>query len=179
MKHQQLELFSARAALALLAALALGACSTFAPVANAVPEPAAVSSDQSITGPDVPGGSAEDFIVNVGRRTYFAPGSAELDDTAKATLDKQLQWLEAYTKYKVKIEGFADDPGSPDANKALGMRRANAVLAYFASKGLPANRMRTKSFGNAEDRQVRKCDDIGCKAQNRRVVTVLETENGA
>lgn len=171
--------FMTGSGLALFAGLALGACSTLSPVANAVPEPAAVSPDQSITGPDTPGGSNEDFIVNVGRRTYFAPGSAELDDTAKATLDKQLQWLEAYKKYKVKIEGFADDPGSPDANKALGMRRANAVMAYFASKGLPANRMRAKTFGNAEDRQVRKCDDIGCKAQNRRVVTVLETENGA
>ncbi len=27
-------------------------------------------------------GSEEDFIMNVGRRTYFAKGSATLDDTA-------------------------------------------------------------------------------------------------
>ena len=164
-------------ALALLALVALGGCSSLPLVATAAP--AAVSADQLITGPDVPGGSAEDFIVNVGRRTFFAPGSADLDDTAKATLDKQLQWLATYPKYKVKIEGFADDPGSSDANKALGLRRAHAVMAYFASKGLSASRMRTKSFGNAEDRQVRKCDDVGCKAQNRRVVTVLDTETGA
>ena len=165
-------------ALALLATQALGGCSSVLPSATA-PEAAAVSPDQAITGPDVPGGSAEDFIVNVGRRTFFAPGSAELDDTAKATLDKQLQWLATYAKYKVKIEGFADDPGSPDANKALGLRRAHAVMAYFAGKGLAANRMRAKTFGNAEERQVRKCDDVGCKAQNRRVVTVLDTETGA
>ena len=166
-------------ALALLASLALIGCSNLPPVGATAPEAAAVGADQQITGPDVPGGSAEDFIVNVGRRTFFAPGSADLDDTAKATLDKQLQWLATYTRYKVKIEGFADDPGSSDANKALGLRRAHAVMAYFASKGLSAGRMRAKTFGNAEERQVRKCDDVGCKAQNRRVVTVLDTETGA
>ena len=179
MLHQQQYSPSIKGALALLAALALGACSSLGPVANVAPPTVAASGDQSITGPDVPGGSAEDFIVNVGRRTYFAPGSAELDDTAKATLDKQMQWLGTYTKYKVKIEGFADDPGSPDANKALGLRRANAVMAYFASKGLPQGRMRIKSFGNSAERLVRNCDDIGCKAQNRRTVTVLDIENGA
>ena len=168
-----------RGTLALLAALALGACSTVAPIAILAPEAASIPTDQAITGPDVPGGSNEDFIVNVGRRTYFAPGSADLDDTAKATLDKQLQWLTTYTKYKVKIEGFSDDPGSPDANKTLGMKRATNVMAYFGSKGLAAGRMRAKTFGNSEERQVRKCDDVGCKAQNRRVVTVLDTENGA
>ena len=170
--------------LALLAALALGGCSMSDPAAQgAAPAIAAVgagvTNDVAITGPDVPGGSNEDFIVNVGRRTYFGAGSAELDDTARLTLDKQLDWLDKYTRYKVKIEGFADDPGSPEANRALGMRRANAVLAYFASKGLPANRMRAKTFGNDKARLVRSCDDIGCKAQNRRTVTVLDTENGA
>lgn len=165
--------------LAILALLALAGCSSIAPVANLEPQAAAVASDQPITGPDVPGGSNEDFIVNVGRRTYFGASSAELDDTAKATLDKQLEWLGKYPRYKVKIEGFADDPGSPEANKSLGMRRANAVLAYFSSKGLPASRMRAKSFGSDKARLVRSCNDIGCKAQNRRTVTVLDTENGA
>ena len=159
-------------------ALALAGCSAVAPIASPAVD-AGNTTDKLITGPDTPAGSNEDFIVNVGRRTYFAQGSAELDDTARATLDKQLEWLAAYPRYKVKIEGFADDPGSPDANRALGLKRANAVMAYFASKGLAASRMRVKSFGSDQTRLVRKCDDIGCRSQNRRAVTVLDTENGA
>ena len=34
-------------------------------------------------------GSEEDFMLNVGRRTYFAAGSASLDGVAVVTLDKQ------------------------------------------------------------------------------------------
>ena len=34
-------------------------------------------------GINVPPGSNEDFIVNVGRRVYFAENSAALDDTAR------------------------------------------------------------------------------------------------
>ena len=168
--------FSVLAGLAL--ALAVAGCSSVAPVATPAPDVGAPT-DKLITGPDTPAGSNEDFIVNVGRRTYFPQGSAELDDTARATLDKQLEWLATYTRYKVKIEGFADDPGSPEANRALGLKRANAVSSYFASKGLAPGRMRVKSFGSDQSRLVRKCDDIGCRAQNRRVVTVLDAENGA
>ena len=158
--------------------LAVAGCSSVAPIVSPAPD-AGAPTDKLITGPDTPAGSNEDFIVNVGRRTYFSQGSAELDDTARATLDKQLEWLATYTGYKVKIEGFADDPGSPEANKALGLKRANAVMAYFAAKGLASSRMRVKSFGSDQSRLVRKCDDVGCRSQNRRVVTVLDTENGA
>ena len=47
-------------------------------------------------GVNVTPGSEEDFMVNVGRRTFFAPGSADLDDTARVTLDKQVHWLNQY-----------------------------------------------------------------------------------
>jgi peptidoglycan-associated lipoprotein len=129
-------------------------------------------------GVNVPAGSNEDFIVNVGRRTYFAANSAELDEVAKVTLQKQADWLARHTGYKIKIEGFADDRGAADGNKALGLRRADAARAYLASLGVAPARMRTKTFGNAKERLVHDCNDISCRAQNRRVVTVLERETG-
>ena len=129
-------------------------------------------------GPDVPSGSNEDFIVNVGRRIYFTEGSAELDETAKVTLDKQADWLARHTRYKVRLAGFADDRGGPEHNFVLGTRRAEAVRAYFLAQGLPAARVRVKSYGNVKERLVNDCDDASCRAQNRRVVTVLEGEAG-
>jgi outer membrane protein OmpA-like peptidoglycan-associated protein len=38
--------------------------------------------------------------------------------------------------------------------------------------------MRTKTFGAEKGRLVHDCNDASCKAQNRRVVTVLESETG-
>src|SRR5215218_6252143 len=91
--------FAAIAALGLLAA-----CVTERPVVEATGAPVGA-------GVNVPAGSNEDFIVNVGRRIYFDEGSAEINDVAKATLQKQADWLARYTRYKIKIEGFADDRG--------------------------------------------------------------------
>ena len=92
----------------------------------------------------VSAGSEEDFIINVGRRTYFAKGSAALDDTAKRTLDAQAAWLARNRSWYVKLQGHADDPGNLEANRALSQRRADAVMAYLASKGVDPSKMWAK-----------------------------------
>ena len=156
-------------------AVAAGGLLALAGCAGGVAEIPAVA--PTISGPDAPAGSNEDFIVNVGRRVYFSENSAELNDTARETLKSQAEWLGKYARYKIKIEGFADEPGSADANMKLGQKRADAVKAYFLTAGFPAARMRTKSFGNS--RPVNKCNEQSCFVQNRRVVTVLDTEVGS
>lgn len=116
-------------------------------------------------------GSEEDFIMNVGRRTYFKANSAVLDSTAKATLDKQAQWLAQYPNWKIKLQGHADDPSS---NGRLSSQRADAVMAYLASRGVSSERMWSKGYGRK--RLVQDCPDITCKSQNRRVVSNLREE---
>lgn len=120
-------------------------------------------------GTQVVPGSEEDLMVNVGRRTFFKEGSSALDDTARATLDQQAAWLVQYPQWKIKLQGFADDPGSPDANRVLSQKRADAVRNYLVSKGVAPDRMWAKGYGR--DRLVQDCPDISCKAQNRRVIT--------
>jgi peptidoglycan-associated lipoprotein len=118
---------------------------------------------------NVQGGTEEDFIVNIGRRTFFAEGSAALDETAKVTLDKQAMWLNQHSDWKVKLQGFADDPGSASQQKALSQKRADAVKDYLASRGISPDRMKAKGYGR--DRLVGDCADIECQSQNRRVIT--------
>ncbi len=127
-------------------------------------------------GADVPEGSAEDFIVNVGRRIYFRENSSEIDDTARVTLDNQAEWLTRNARWKVKIQGFADDAGSAEQNKTVSTKRAENTRAYLASKGIAANRMTVKGYGR--ERLVRDCPDISCRSQNRRVITNLEGDGG-
>jgi peptidoglycan-associated lipoprotein len=117
-------------------------------------------------------GSQQDFVVNVGDRVFFDTDSSELSDQARATLDKQAQWLNNYNRYAFTIEGHADERGTREYNIALGARRAETVRQYLVSRGVSAQRMRTISYG--KERPVALCNDISCWSQNRRVVTVLD-----
>jgi peptidoglycan-associated lipoprotein len=117
-------------------------------------------------------GSQQDFVVNVGDRVFFETDSSELTEPARATLDKQAQWLNNYNRYAFTIEGHADERGTREYNIALGARRAQTVREYLTSRGIAAARMRTISYG--KERPVAVCDDISCWSQNRRAVTVLD-----
>jgi len=116
-------------------------------------------------------GSQQDFVVNVGDRVFFETDSTELTPQARATLDKQAQWLQQYGNYAFTIEGHADERGTREYNIALGARRAQTVRDYLASRGIRVSRMRTISYG--KERPVAVCNDISCWSQNRRAVTVL------
>ena len=153
-----------RLAAVLAAALAISACAN-TPEENA---------QANAAGQATPG-SQQDFVVNVGDRVFFETDSTELTPQARATLDKQAQWLAQYNRYSFTIEGHADERGTREYNIALGARRAQAVRSYLASRGIDANRMRTISYG--KERPVAVCNDISCWSQNRRAVTVLNANS--
>jgi peptidoglycan-associated lipoprotein len=127
--------------------------------------------DQTSSSAAAPG-SQQDFVVNVGDRVFFETDSSELTEQARATLDKQAQWLNNYNRYAFTIEGHADERGTREYNIALGARRAQTVREYLTTRGIAAARMRTISYG--KERPVAVCDDISCWSQNRRAVTVLD-----
>jgi peptidoglycan-associated lipoprotein len=116
-------------------------------------------------------GSQQDFVVNVGDRVFFDTDSTDLSQQARATLDKQAEWLNHYSQYAFTIEGHADERGTREYNIALGARRAQTVREYLVSRGITAQRMHTISYG--KERPVAVCNDISCWSQNRRAVTVL------
>jgi len=166
-----------RSLLAAALLLALTACNT-TDIAS-VEEPAAVPMTGQTNDPapgfeSVKAGSEEDFILNVGRRIYFTQDSATLDSVAIATLDNQAAWLNSNPGWLLKLQGFADDSGSASKMEALSQKRADAVMAYLASKGVNPSRMWAKGYG--KDREVRDCVEKSCKVQNRRVVANLRTQ---
>lgn len=120
-------------------------------------------------------GSQQDFVVNVGDRVFFETDSTELTPQARATLDKQAQWLSQYSQYTFTIEGHADERGTREYNIALGARRSQAARDYLAARGVHPSRMRTISYG--KERPVAVCNDISCWSQNRRAVTVLNASS--
>ncbi len=137
--------------------------------ATTPPPPVGTTNTPVGGGLNITPGSEEDFQVNVGRRTFFRENSTALDQTAKETLDKQVVWLNQHPSVVVKVQGFADDPGSEAQNVALSQKRADTVRNYLVSKGVSANRVTSKGYGT--QRKVRDCAELACKAQNRRVIT--------
>ncbi len=119
----------------------------------------------------VEAGTGQDFVVNVGDRVFFLEDQSTLTPVARATLDKQAQWLNLYSQYKVTVEGHADERGTRQYNLALGARRANSARDYLLAKGVAKDRVRTISYG--KERPVAVCNDDSCWTQNRRAVTVL------
>ena len=120
-------------------------------------------------------GSTLDFVVNVGDRVFFETDQTELTQQARATLDKQAQWLARYNRYSFRIEGHADERGTREYNIALGAKRSQTVRDYLITHGIEASRMRTISYG--KERPVAVCDDISCWSQNRRAVIVLDVSS--
>ena len=117
-------------------------------------------------------GSPQEFQVSVGDRVFFETDSSALTTQAQGTLDRQVQWLNQYSQYSFTVEGHADERGTREYNLALGARRATAVRDFMIARGIPAQRMRTVSYG--KERPVAVCDDISCWSQNRRAVTALD-----
>lgn len=155
-------------AAALAATLALGACASN-------PNNQTAAGYGAGAGGAAQPGSAQDFVVNVGDRVFFETDSAELTVQARATLDKQAQWLQQYNRYAFTIEGHADERGTREYNIALGARRAQAVREYLIARGIESSRMRVISYG--KERPVAVCNDISCWSQNRRAVTVLNASS--
>lgn len=157
------------AIIAVVGTLGLGGCQSSAPprVASADVTNAPVGAGVNVTP-----GSREDFIVHIGRRIFFGEGSAEIDSTDLETVSLQAGWLTRYTSYKVRVQGHADDRGTAQFNKDLSLRRAEAVKAVLASKGVDPSRITTQGVGNT--RAQLRCQDISCWAQNRRAVVQLQ-----
>jgi peptidoglycan-associated lipoprotein len=90
-------------------------------------------------------------------------------------LDDAAAKIMANPDIRVTIEGHADSIGTQQYNLALGERRANSAREYLISRGIPAARLQTVSYG--EDRPIADNNTAQGRAQNRRahLVVVMET----
>ena len=104
----------ARLVAVLAAALAISACAN-----NNANNPLAGGAGAQATP-----GSQQDFVVNVGDRVFFSTDSSDLSAQARATLDKQAQWLSQYGN-------------TPSPSKAM---PTSAAPANTTSRSAPAAR---------------------------------------
>lgn len=108
------------------------------------------------------------FANEVLTTVNFAFNSAQLDAGARDTLREQAQWIRQFPEIRFRVYGHADAVGSSSANKALGLRRAHAVVNYLSSQGISKDRLEAvASFGEEQPLIVTE----GRERRNRRTVT--------
>lgn len=122
-------------------------------------------------GPSAGETNGSDFVSFAGDVVYFSGDSAALSEGAKATLRKQISWLNRHPGTRVLIEGHADEWGTLQHNLSLGARRAVTVKTYLLRNGLRARRVQTLSYG--KERRVADCMALTCRTKNRRAQTVI------
>ena len=114
---------------------------------------------------------AQEELVRIGDRVFFAVDRSSLDATARSTVEGQAAFLSANPSIAVMIEGHADERGTREYNLALGDRRANAVRDYMVTLGIDPARIQTISYG--EERPDAAGSNEAAWAKNRRAVTVV------
>ena len=110
----------------------------------------------------------ERFAAEVPSTITFAFNSSDLSPEAQVTLRHQADWIRQFPEVRFRVYGHTDLVGSNAYNKALGLRRAQAAVAYLGSQGISVSRLEAVvSFGKT--RPV--IQTPGPEQRNRRTVT--------
>ena len=97
---------------------------------------------------------------------FFALDQSTLVDEARASLQKNADWMKKWGSTKITIEGHCDSRGTTEYNLALGERRAQATRDYLVSLGVAADRVLTISKGKESPFCTEEAES--CWSQNRR-----------
>lgn len=110
----------------------------------------------------------ERFAAEVPTTINFDFNSAQLTEEARTALRRQADWIRQFPEVRFRVYGHTDLVGSNAYNQALGLRRAKAVVSYFATQGISPSRLEALvSYG--ETRPVIRTQEP--EVQNRRTVT--------
>lgn len=111
---------------------------------------------------------AERFSAEVPDTINFAFNSSELSDEARAILKKQADFIRQFPEVRFRVFGHTDKVGSNGYNQRLGLRRAQAAVAYLSSLGISRSRLEAVvSYG--ETRPIIATNEA--EVRNRRTVT--------
>jgi OmpA-OmpF porin, OOP family len=97
----------------------------------------------------------------------FETGQSYLTPRGKQILDEMAGALQKLKNQKVEVIGHTDDSGLRTSNVALSQARAEAVKAYFSSKGI--NTTQITASGAGPDRPVASNATGEGRARNRRI----------
>jgi outer membrane protein OmpA-like peptidoglycan-associated protein len=138
----------------------------------------------TITVSDGKGGTATDAVtIQVLRPVvkeitfedvHFDFDRYSLRPEATRALDEAIKSLQENPELRLEIEGHTCNIGTAEYNLALGERRATAVRAYLASRGIGADRLRTVSYGEERPKHDNAREET--RRLNRRAALVVRVQ---
>lgn len=81
-------------------------------------------------------------------RLTFDTGKATLQPSSQEQLSNIAEILKAYPNVHLKIGGYTDNTGNPEANQKLSEDRAKNVMDELVSKGVDASRLESQGYGD-------------------------------
>jgi peptidoglycan-associated lipoprotein len=113
------------------------------PVREAVPVPAEPIASDTLASSDIDAINRNSPFQPV----FFGLDQDSIDSAGQQALNTNAELMKKYPTWIITIEGHADERGTAEYNLALGERRALAARNYLVSLGIPADRLRTVSYG--------------------------------
>jgi OOP family OmpA-OmpF porin len=101
---------------------------------------------------------------------FFEFDAAVLKPESRTTLDRVARSLLDWPEIRVEVAGHTDSSGPEEYNRDLSRRRAEAVRDYLVGKGVAAERMVVRGYG--ESRPIADNRDPVGRAKNRRTELV-------
>jgi len=140
-----------------------------------VPETSAIPPEPTIKDDPLAGGDLDTINKNSPfQPVFFGLDSYEVDGGGQQALNTNAGILKKYPTWIITIEGHCDERGTAEYNLALGEKRALAAKTYLVSLGVPADRVRTVSYG--KEFPFDPGHDEGAWSKNRRAHFVVTSK---
>jgi OOP family OmpA-OmpF porin len=97
----------------------------------------------------------------------FATNSASISPSSHAAMDEVAAILQANPTIKVEVGGHSDSTGAAAYNQKLSLRRADSVKNYLVAKGVSADQLVAKGYG--ESQPVASNLTVEGRKENRRI----------
>ncbi len=111
--------------------------------------------------------------IELQEAVFFDTGKATIQSRSFPLLDQVAEVMTAYPEIQlVRVEGHTDTRGNDKSNMDLSQRRADSVKAYLVGKGIAAERLVSKGFG--ETKPIDPAENNAAYEKNRRVEINVE-----
>ena len=121
--------------------------------------------------PKAPPATISERMARDVQDVFFDYDKMEVREDARAMLQRNAEGIKAilndFPSAVISLEGHCDERGSAEYNLGLGDRRATSVREFLSQIGVPAERLKTISFGKEKPFCMEASES--CYGKNRRV----------
>ena len=90
--------------------------------------------------------SAKTNIIPL-KHVFFESSSDKLSDLSKHELDNLVSLIKSKPSMRIELGGHTDNAGDPNGNLELSQKRAESVLNYLVTSGVPSSQLIARGYG--------------------------------